>query len=398
MSNFTLNPNEPSKKTNLELWIILGIEFDNVRMNMNKKLYYSALIFCVLVITNLVFAQDYQKGIIFDGPHIFYGEDSLVIKYYNDGNTNTFKIKVDEQTSFQGFLQDSTETYIIPQQFESPPDNYSNVGKIFVVSDVHGQYEIFKELLKSNDVINQNNSWTWGNGHLVILGDVLDKGEYIHEVLWLIYNLEQQAEEQGGKVHFLIGNHEVKALRGDLKYVKRKYFMIAESFFITVPELYFENTFWGRWLRSKNVLTQIESLLFVHGGMHPDMTYKYSSISEINNIMKRNLDMSLEEIKMDSTLSFLFRKDGPIRYRGFFKPDSLPEVSSDQLTAILNHFNVEKIIVGHTSEEHIYTSHNKRIICVDGGIKEGIRGEGLLINNGKYYRVATDGERELIFE
>jgi len=210
---------------------------------MKKNLYKSTLIFCVLIITNLVFAQEYQKNFIFDGPHIFYGKDSLIIKYYNDGNTNTFKIKMNEQTSFKGFLRDSTETYIIPQQFESPPDNYFGVGKIFVVRDVHGQYDIFKELLKSNDVINQNNSWAWGNGHLVILGDALDKGEYIHEVLWLIYKLEQQAEKQGGKVHFLIGNHEVKALRGDLKYVKEKYFRIAESFSITIPELYLENTF-----------------------------------------------------------------------------------------------------------------------------------------------------------
>lgn len=344
-----------------------------------------------------VFAQDYQKDIIFDGPHIFYGKNSLTIKYYNDGKTNTFKIKMDEQTSFQGFLQDSTETYTIPQQFESPPDNYFGVGKIFVVSDVHGQYDIFKELLKSNNVINQNNSWAWGNGHLVILGDALGKGEYIHEVLWLIYKLEEQAEEQGGKVHFLIGNHEVKALRGDLKHVKEKYFRIAESFSSTIPELYLENTFWGRWLRSRNVLTKIDTLLFVHGGIHPDITDKYSSISEINNIMKQNLDLSLEKIKMNSTLSFLFRKDGPIRYRGFFQPDSLPEVSSDQLTAILSHFNVEKIIVGHTSEEHIYTSHNNRLICVDSGIKHGIKGEGLLIVNGMYYNVDNKGIRKLIF-
>ena len=126
-----------------------GIEFDNERMNMKRKLYKSALIFCVFVITNLVFGQDLQKDIIFDGPHIFYSNDSLIIKYYNDGNTNTFKIKMDEQTIFQGFLRDSTETYIIPQQFQSPLDNYSNVEKIFVVSDVHGQYDIFKDLLKS---------------------------------------------------------------------------------------------------------------------------------------------------------------------------------------------------------------------------------------------------------
>jgi hypothetical protein len=232
----------------------------------------------------------------------------------------------------------------------------------------------------------------------VVLGDVFDKGKHIHEVIWLIYNLERQAEVVGGKVHFLLGNHEVKGLRGDLKYVKENYFTIAKSFSITVPELYFENTFWGRWLRSKNILMQIDSLLFVHGGIHPEIIEKYSSISEINKIMKDNIDLSLEAIKKSPTLSLLFRKIGPIRYRGFFTPDSLPDVSHKELTDILNHFNVEKIIVGHTTEDQIYFSHNKRIICVDSGIKEGIRGEGLLIEDGMYYSVNINGDITPLFE
>ena len=113
--------------------------------------------------------------------------------------------------------------------------------------------------------------------------------------------------------------------------------------------------------------------------------------------MQENLDLSLEEIKMDSTLSFLFRKDGPIRYRGFFRPDSLPEVSDEELTDILNHFNVEKIIVGHTARDHIYTSHHNRILCVDAAIMRGINGEALLIIDGIYYNVDNNGIKKVIY-
>ncbi len=74
----------------------------------------------------------------------------------------------------------------------------------------------------------------------------------------------------------------------------------------------------------------------------------------------------------------------------------MPDVSGDELTDILNHFNVEKIIVGHTTEDSIYSSHNNRVLCVDGGIKYGLRGEGLFIIGDMYYRVDTNGTRELI--
>lgn len=359
--------------------------------------FSSTLILYLLLFSSLVFAQNIQGTTFFDGPHIFYSDDSLLIKYANDSSAYTYLVKMEEQTSFKGFLRDSTETYLIPTQFEYVPDYYPDVSKIFVISDIHGQYDIFQELLLNNDIIDLNNSWVWGDGHLVILGDVFDKGSHVHESLWLIYNLEQQAKELGGAVHFILGNHEVKALRGDLKYVRENYFKLAEALSLTIPELYYDNTFWGRWLRSKNVLIKMGTLLFVHGGVHPDIIKDYSSISNINNIMKQNLDLPLEEIKLNPTLLFLFQKDGPIRYRGFFQPDSLPEVTNDQLTAILNHFNVERIIVGHTSSNHIYTSHQNRIVCIDSGIIYGSHGEALLILDDRYYTVNTKGERARIF-
>ena len=365
---------------------------------MKKNLYSSVLISCLLLTHNWLYAQDAQNYSVFDGPHIFYTNDSLCIKYYDSRITKSFYIKAEEINSFQGFLKDSSYLYIIPKQFESPSDKFSNVNKIFVVSDIHGQYKTFKELLKKSGIIDQNNSWIWENGHLVILGDVFDRGNEVHEALWLIYSLEQQAKEMGGTVHFLLGNHEVMVLQDDLRYVHNKYLNVAESFSMPVPELYGNNTFWGRWIRSKNILTKIGSLLFVHGGIHPDLTARYDHITDINKIMKKNLDTSRQIIKSDSTLSSLFRSNGPIWYRGFFLPDSLPDVSDIELTDILNHFSAEKIIVGHTTEDHIYTSHNNRVICVDSGIKYGLHGEGLLIKDGMYYSVDSTGELQLIYK
>jgi hypothetical protein len=358
---------------------------------------YIKLILILFLLINWGNSQEVQGESFFDGPHCFYNGDSLIINYYNYGIKESFWLSNRDTNIFRGYFQDSLVTYSIPNHFKSQNDVPHNVDKIFVVSDLHGQYKIFKKLLNANGIIDENNLWIWEDGHLVITGDVFDRGNQVHEILWLIYNLENQARAAGGMVHLLLGNHEIMVLQNDLRYVDKKYFTISELFEIDLPDFYDENTFWGRWLRSKNFLTVIDSYLFVHGGIHPELIKKYNSINEINRIMSVNIDTDRDEIKNNQELSDLFRSKGPIWYRGFFEPDTLPEVSETDLINILEHFNVEKIIVGHTTKDSIQSSYNQRIINVDGGIKYGVKGEGLLIFKNQFHAVDSNGKHRLLF-
>lgn len=358
---------------------------------------YINLILIPFLLINWGNSQDAHGESFFDGPHCFYNGDSLIINYYNYGIKESFWLSNSDTNIFNGYLQDSLVIYSIPNHFKTQYDVHPNVDKIFVVSDIHGQYEIFRKLLYSNGIIDENNSWNFGEGHLVITGDVFDRGKQVHEALWLIYNLENQARETGGMVHLLLGNHEIMVLQNDLRYVDEKYFTISELFEIDLSGLYDENTFWGRWLRSKNFITIIDSYLFVHGGIHPGLIKKYNSINEINRIMSINIDTDRDEIKNNQELSDLFRSKGPIWYRGFFEPDTLPEVTEIDLKNILDHFNVEKIIVGHTTIDSIQSFFNQRIINVDGGIKYGEKGEGLLIFKNQFHAVDSNGKQRLLF-
>jgi hypothetical protein len=293
---------------------------------------------------------------------------------------------------------DSNFVYNIASDFAPPPEKIDAVNKILVISDVHGQLDVFLALLQSHNIVDDNYNWNWDTGHLVVLGDIFDRGDFVNEVSYLIYRLEQQAKSAGGGVHLLLGNHEIMVLQDDIRYVTEKYRIVASAFGISVPELYNNNTLIGRWLRSKNTIMQINDFLFVHGGIHPQLMNSFISINNINSITRNNIDTPRDSIRADSLLSFIFRSDGPHWYRGFFEPDSLPEVSEIELDQLLDYLNVKKIIVGHTTMESIATFYDNQVIMVDGGIKYGEKGEALLWEHGEFYRIFDDGSKILIID
>lgn len=45
--------------------------------------------------------------------------------------------------------------------------------KVLVVSDPHGNFDCFADLLQANGVINKQYKWTFGSNQLVVIGDVI---------------------------------------------------------------------------------------------------------------------------------------------------------------------------------------------------------------------------------
>ncbi|MCK7530014.1 MAG: hypothetical protein MZV63_02625 [Marinilabiliales bacterium] len=75
----------------------------------------------------------------------------------------------------------------------------------------------------ANGIIDRNLNWKFGRGHLVYLGDAHDRGDMVTEILWHLFSLERQAAKAGGMVHFVLGNHELMVLDGDLRFINPKY-------------------------------------------------------------------------------------------------------------------------------------------------------------------------------
>jgi len=96
---------------------------------------------------------------------------------------------------------------------------YETEGRIIAVSDVHGAYDDFLNLLRGLGLVDADKQWAGAGDHLVVIGDVLDRGAASREVLELIMSLQAGAAKTGGRVHMLLGNHEIMNLVGDLRYV-----------------------------------------------------------------------------------------------------------------------------------------------------------------------------------
>lgn len=89
------------------------------------------------------------------------------------------------------------------------------------VGDIHGDINKAMRCLELADVAAFPNGipiWTGGNTIVVQLGDILDRGDAEISTLMLLRQLGKQAEEQGGAVHILNGNHESLNVAGDFRY------------------------------------------------------------------------------------------------------------------------------------------------------------------------------------
>ncbi|MDH3745378.1 MAG: metallophosphoesterase, partial [Acidobacteriota bacterium] len=87
------------------------------------------------------------------------------------------------------------------------------------VGDLHGNHDKLIRLLTAAHVIDADLRWSGGEDHLVVAGDFLDRGAEDRQLMDLLRRLERESVAAGGRVHVLLGNHEVMNLFRDTRYV-----------------------------------------------------------------------------------------------------------------------------------------------------------------------------------
>lgn len=287
--------------------------------------------------------------------------------------------------------------------------------RIVAIGDVHGASEAFAAILAKAGLIDGEKKWIGGNAILVQTGDMTDRGAGMKEALDLLMSLEQQARKAGGRVHAILGNHEVMNLTGEMRDVTPEIFATFGGA-AAMREAFSPKGTYGKWLRTKPIVAEIDGTIFMHAGINPE--YTKDSVDELNRRVRRELqqwdagvklleqrklvpraptlmqatDAARREIarinaaaaegtappdalEVGTTLlpvaniitSPLFAEQGPLWFRGF---NTWPDAEgSTRMAALLQKLGARRFVTGHSVQP-------------DGRITQRFGGSLFLIDTG----------------
>jgi hypothetical protein len=273
----------------------------------------------------------------------------------------------------------------------------------------------------------------------------------------LLMSLEKEAPQAGGRVVSLLGNHEMMNIMGDLRYVtpvnyagfaganseerQRSAYLtymkwrgshaallaeLAQPMelteeewmarhpvgFIEQREAFGPNGSYGKWLRKHSALADIGGVIFLHGGIHPDLAkmkldainarisdeiktfdatkqylqdekiiLPFFNLQEITAVVQAELTAELksrmpsEQQRQSRLKQFLeygewlsVKADGPLWFRGYDQWSE--EEGAEHMGKLLEAFKATHIVVGHTVQKggRIRPRFGGRVFLIDTGM------------------------------
>ncbi len=351
-------------------------------------------------------ARTFTKNIpdMVEGPHVTLIDslrfEVVVLKHDNEtGNSSIDRDTVRMRElpySLNGFLIER-EDLDFDSDYAPVKSSWSGIRKIFVVGDIHGEYDRVESLLKNNRIIDKDGNWNWGKGHLVFMGDIFDRGSKVTEAFWMILKLGKQAEKEGGMVHMILGNHEPMVLNGDLRYVTDEYYALCDNLGLNYSSLFSERTLLGYWIRQNPVMLRINRYTFVHGGISPELYNAQLPADTLNKLVRQFLNEAESELNIE-TRSLILGGEGVLWYRGMANDGSRSKTIDEiTLNRALEFYGADAFIIGHTEVDSITTFFDKRVIDVN--IPKGnsdIEEQGLLIKGRKVLVVYNSRKRKTL--
>jgi hypothetical protein len=280
--------------------------------------------------------------------------------------------------------------------------------RIVSIGDIHGAHDRLVAILRAAGLIDDRERWIGERAVLVQTGDVLDRGPDSRRALDLLRRLEGDAEQAGGQVHVLLGNHELMRLYGDLRDVSDGEYdafrtlqslqlrdLVADRVVqdaavraVAADERFNEDEYrrqylretplgslemqiafgpegdYGRWLRQRDAMITINGIAFVHGGIGPAVA------SMGCEAINRQVRTELQSPTVDPQ-ALLVRQDGPFADRALALEDEDRYAAS--VEAILRALGARAIVVGHTVAEtgRIAPRFGGRVLPTDTGMLNG---------------------------
>ena len=352
----------------------------------------------------LVINEPVREPLALDGPYVRRNADGgfvVMRTVERDGRwrpettllpsqtqTPAIEIRVDNaaRTRFEVVLRDA----VVPMPATTPMPE-----RLLLLSDMEGEFDKFVALLQAQGVIDPGLHWRYGTGHVALAGDFVDRGENVLPLLWLIYRLEDEAVRAGGRVHYVLGNHELRNLYGSFKAVPRRIFASRDAFFGGDNRRVFgADTVLGQWLRAHHVIERIGDVLVTHAGISAEFLAANLSIDEANAIARRELDVRGDRLSEDAQP--VIGPEGVAWYRGMARPDKATESdTAAHLDAVLARYGVRRIAIGHSLVPHAGIEHGGKLLRLDVLHAEQLP-EALLLEDGRVLRVDAAGGRQVL--
>jgi hypothetical protein len=351
--------------------------------------------------------------------------------------------------------------------------------RIVAVGDVHGSYTGLVAILQRVGLIDSETHWIGGDATFVQTGDLFDRGLEVRKVLDLLMRLDREAADAGGRVIVLLGNHEGMNLIGFYRDVNPEIYSTfagddseklrkaafkdyktylsarAKAMGVAAPPVTSEvkdrwmaafppgwleynqalgpDGVYGAWLRKLPVAVVIDGVLFIHGGIGPDL--EGLSVDQINaevaaelatydRVRKYMVEQHLvpstaglqslvsvysEQDPADPELDgladvdqwFVHSPGGPLWFRGAARWDE--SADAERMAALLAGVGAERVVSGHTvqREGQIETRFGGSVFLIDTGMLETHydgRPSALVIEDGSFTAIYTDGTSEVLVD
>ena len=376
----------------------------------------------------------------------------------------------------------------------APCKDQTTRNRVVAIADVHGGLKQFLAILRQTGLVDEENRWVGGCSTLIQVGDLIDRGAHDRAVLDLIMDLQKNAPRQGGQVLVAIGNHEVMNVMGDLCYVTRQsYAFFADpetekrrkaalkqyraylkqrARFFGEPELdvdvdearwlddhppgFFEHRKafsargkYGKWIRKGSAVVRHGKILYLHGGLSPDITMPVEKLNQRIRQELKAFDYYVDYFTSHEVILPFFRMEemmaavqkevkhwgklspletgleapktnhlgilkeflesgnwlsthpkGPLWFRGYAHWSE--EEGPARADAVLKTYGVDHIVVGHTLmlKTGIRSRFGGRVFLIDTGLfvdyYPGGRPSALEIHNGEFHAVYLTEKQKLL--
>ena len=253
--------------------------------------------------------------------------------------------------------------------------------RVIAIGDLHGNLASTLQILKVTGLIDDENQWIGADAVLVQVGDQIDRGDFDREIVDFMDRLETDASRYGGAVHSMLGNHDIKSVDFDFRWVSTRSF---ESFGDIPfdpfdPQLSaLESLAQGRAaafrptgpyaaiLAKRTVMLNVMGTVFSHAGIMP--RFAAMGIRRINDEIRAWL---LGRGQRPDDL--IDSGDSPIQSRNFGAPDPTL-VDCDAVRESLAILGAERMVIGHTIQQQgVNWACDGLVWRIDVGIYEGTR-------------------------